>query len=111
MRFAYAIKFVDDMDKAVTFYRDTIGLALKFQSPSWSEFATGETTLALHPATTEKPAGWIELGLEADSLADFYGRRDELGVTFTAPPKEMHGVHIATFRDTEGADVSISGPM
>ena len=32
-----------DMDKAVAFYRDTMGLTLRFQSPGWSEFATGET--------------------------------------------------------------------
>jgi hypothetical protein len=24
---------------------------LKFESPGWSEFVTGETTLALHPAS------------------------------------------------------------
>jgi catechol 2,3-dioxygenase-like lactoylglutathione lyase family enzyme len=26
------------MDRAVAFYRDVIGLELKFQSPGWSEF-------------------------------------------------------------------------
>ena len=29
----YAIKFVADMDKAVKFYRDVLGLKVKFQSP------------------------------------------------------------------------------
>jgi hypothetical protein len=47
----YAIKFVADMDKAVKFYRDVLGLKVKFESPGWSEFVTGETTLALHPAS------------------------------------------------------------
>jgi lactoylglutathione lyase len=41
----YAIKFVADMDKAVKFYRDVLGLTLKFESSGWSEFVTGETTL------------------------------------------------------------------
>jgi len=44
----YVIKFVSDMGKAVRFYRDAIGLQLKFESPGWSEFATGETILTLH---------------------------------------------------------------
>jgi catechol 2,3-dioxygenase-like lactoylglutathione lyase family enzyme len=35
----YAIKFVADMDKAVKFYRDVVGLKVKFESPGWSEFA------------------------------------------------------------------------
>jgi catechol 2,3-dioxygenase-like lactoylglutathione lyase family enzyme len=45
----YVIKFVADMDKAVKFHRDVLGLTVKFELPGWSEFATGETTLALHP--------------------------------------------------------------
>ena len=56
-RLTYVMKFVADMEKAVAFYRDTLGLPLKFQSPGWSEFATGEVTLALHPARDGKPAG------------------------------------------------------
>jgi catechol 2,3-dioxygenase-like lactoylglutathione lyase family enzyme len=30
----YAIKFVADMDKAAEFYRDVLGLRLKFESPA-----------------------------------------------------------------------------
>ena len=48
----YVIRFVADMDKAVKFHRDVLGLKVKFESPGWSEFVTGKTTLALHPAST-----------------------------------------------------------
>jgi len=54
-QFRYAIKFVADMQEAVKFYRDVLGLTLKFESPGWSEFVTGETTLALHPASDKNP--------------------------------------------------------
>jgi catechol 2,3-dioxygenase-like lactoylglutathione lyase family enzyme len=111
MRLNYAIKFVADMDTAIAFYRDTLGLELKFASPFWSEFATGETTLALHPASTENPAGGVQLGFTVDSLGEFYDRRDELRVSFTQEPTEMHGVHIARFRDVDGAETSVSGPV
>ena len=37
----YVIKFVAEMDKAVKFYRDVVGLKVKFESPGWSEFVTG----------------------------------------------------------------------
>jgi catechol 2,3-dioxygenase-like lactoylglutathione lyase family enzyme len=50
MRLAYVITFVADMDAAVAFYRDTLGFKLRFQSPGWSEFDTGSTTLALQRA-------------------------------------------------------------
>ena len=56
-KLSYVIKFVANMDRAVSFYRDTLGLALKFQSPGWSEFLTGETTLALVlPTPITRPA-------------------------------------------------------
>jgi catechol 2,3-dioxygenase-like lactoylglutathione lyase family enzyme len=109
MRLTYAIKFVDDMDKAIAFYGDKLGLPLGFQSPFWSEFETGETKLALHPASAENPAGTVQLGFSAEDLGDFFARRDQLGIEFAEPPKHMHGTQIARIRDCEGADVSVSG--
>jgi catechol 2,3-dioxygenase-like lactoylglutathione lyase family enzyme len=32
-QFRYVIKFVTDMNKAIKFYRDTLGLQLRFESP------------------------------------------------------------------------------
>lgn len=109
MQLTYAIKYVADMDKAVAFHRDVLGLPLKFQSPEWSEFATGDTTLALHSATPDKAPGSVELGFASEDLSGFYAKRDELGVDFTRPPAEMHGMHIAQIRDCEGVETSISG--
>jgi lactoylglutathione lyase len=44
----YTMIIVSDMERSVEFYRDKLGIPLKFQSPDWTEFATGTTTLALH---------------------------------------------------------------
>jgi catechol 2,3-dioxygenase-like lactoylglutathione lyase family enzyme len=109
MQLTYAIKFVADMDRAIAFHRDVLGLSLRFQSPEWSEFETGQTTLALHPASTENPAGVVELGFATEDLAGFYDCRDSLGVEFTQPPRPMHGVEIARIRDPDGAETSVSG--
>jgi catechol 2,3-dioxygenase-like lactoylglutathione lyase family enzyme len=46
---------VSDMERSVRFYRDTLGLKLRFQSPDWSEFDLGPTTLALHGGGTPAP--------------------------------------------------------
>ena len=109
MRLNYAIKFVSDMDAAVAFYRDKLGLTLGFQSPFWSEFETGETRLALHPASEENPAGSVQLGLGAEDVDRFHAEALANGITFTSPPTDMHGARIARFRDCEGAEISISG--
>src|SRR6202022_1179665 len=44
----YVIVYVSDMQRSLAFYRDTLGLTLKFTSPGWTEFVTGATTIALH---------------------------------------------------------------
>jgi catechol 2,3-dioxygenase-like lactoylglutathione lyase family enzyme len=108
MRLTYAIKYVADMDRAVAFHRDTLGLALSFESPFWSEFTTGDTRLALHPASGENPAGSVQLGFGCDDLAALYAARESNGLDFTMPPKREHGVLLARFRDGDGAECSIS---
>ena len=109
IKLGYAIHFVADMDRAVAFYRDTLGLTLKFASPGWSEFATGATTLALHPASDANPAGTTHLGLHADDVASMHRALTKAGVRFTRDPTPEHGITLAEFVDSEGARVSLSG--
>ena len=109
MRLAYAIKYVADMDKAVAFHRDVLGLTLKFASPFWTEFDTGATTLALHAADADHTPGTVQLGFNTDDLAGFYDAREANGVSFTSPPAPLHGQTIARFLDCEGAETGVSG--
>ena len=76
----YTIVFVSDMKRSVEFYRDVFGLALKSESPHWTEFATEGTILALHPAdsiTPERsasghsPAGSCHPGFVVENLDAF----------------------------------------
>ena len=109
LKLAYAIHFVADIDRAVAFYRDTLGLPLKFSSPGWSEFATGETTLALHPASAENPDGSTHLGFGTPDVHAFHRTQTAAGVRFTRVPEPLHGVTLAEFVDSEGARCSVSG--
>jgi lactoylglutathione lyase len=108
MKLGYVIKFVADMNRAVKFYRDVLGLQLKFESPEWSEFVTGETTLALHPASAKKPAGTIELGFSVPDIQKFHQDMLAKGVQFTMPPTQQDfGGELAQFVDSEGAHCSV----
>lgn len=108
MRFSYVIKFVSDMKRAVEFYRDVLGFPLKFESPEWSEFATGETTLALHMASEKNPAGAVELGFTVADVHKVHKDLSAKGVRFTLPPtKQDFGGVLAQFVDSEGARVSL----
>jgi uncharacterized glyoxalase superfamily protein PhnB len=102
------IKFVSDMGKAVNFYRDMLGLQLKLESPGWSEFVTGEITLALHPASDKNPAGKVELGFTVADVEIFYRNMSAKGVLFSMPPKKQDfGGVLAQFIDSEGAQCSL----
>jgi lactoylglutathione lyase len=112
LKLSHVIEYVADMDRAVKFYRDVIGLPLKFQSPGWSEFVTGETSFALHPASESKPAGSVELGLTVDDLPRFHQEMTAKGVRFPIPPtKQEWGRMLAQFVDSEGAHSSVSAMM
>ena len=72
----YTMIIVSDMDRSVEFYRDKLGIPLKFQSPDWTEFQTGATTLALHGGGVRqdqapggdpsKQAGTCSIGFNVD---------------------------------------------
>lgn len=48
MRVNHVVVFVSEMQRSVLFYRDVLGLPLKFESAEWTEFTTNGATLALH---------------------------------------------------------------
>ena len=111
MKLNYVIKYVADMNEAVAFYRDKLGFELRTQYPGWAEFATGETTLALHPASEEHPAGSTSIGLGVDDFDDFYAKANEDGIEFTSYPTDIRGQRVARFKDSEGAECSVSGKV
>jgi lactoylglutathione lyase len=103
--------FVSDMKRSVAFYRDRVGLKLRFASPGWSEFDTGGTTLALHPAGPKNPAGTSEVGVTVQDLDAFYSERKAAGVVFTGPPQlQSYGAPLTEMRDPDGAVISVGAP-
>src|SRR5215471_3270128 len=107
-KFAYAITFVADMQKAIAFHTDVLGLAPKFTSPHWSEFDTGDVTLALHPARDDTPAGTVQLGFAVDDVTKLYEARSDNGLEFTSPPRSQQGTMLVRIRNSEGAEISLS---
>lgn len=116
MRVSYAIVFVSDMKRSVAFYRDVVGLSLKFDSPEWSEFATEGATLALHRAESaavsrdgdEHPPGTCRPGLSVRDLDAFHARMIEHNVICIQQPKDLFGSKIAEYLDPDGLEISVS---
>ena len=108
MKFAYLIEYVADMDRAVSFYRDQLGLTLRFQTPEWTEFDTGATTLALHIASGQHPAGTLEMGFNVPDIHQFYGEATAKGVEFVSPPAAEQFGTFARLKDSEGTIITVS---
>lgn len=116
MRLNYAIVFVSDMKHSLAFYRDVVGLPLRFESPEWTEFATEGATLALHAAkmpreqsTVEvKAAGNCRPGLSVPDLNAFHNRMAANNVPCIQEPTMTFGVRIAQYLDPDGLAISVS---
>jgi len=89
MRINHSIVFVSDIDRSVAFYRDVVGIPLKFESPGWTEFVTDGATLALHKSDAPPPdgetqraekAGQCRAGLQVSNLDEFHKRMTEHNV-------------------------------
>jgi len=115
MRLSYAIVFVSEMARSVAFFRDVIGLTLRFESPGWTEFDTGGATLALHaseghvPEATAHglPPGRCHPGFAVADLDAFHRRMMEKNVRCLQEPRTVFGSRIAQYADPDGLAISV----
>ena len=107
MRVNYAIIVVSDMRRAIGFYRDQLGLPLRFESPDWTEFNTEGATLALH-SSNGGTAGTARPGFSVPDLNAYHARMTGLGITCVQPPKNVFGARIAQYVDPDGLTISVS---
>jgi catechol 2,3-dioxygenase-like lactoylglutathione lyase family enzyme len=109
-----ATVYVSDMNRAVAFYVDTLGLKLLQRfGDHWSSVAAGSSlVIGLHPKSAHGPApgtsGSISIGLTIDEpIAEVVQRLTGKGVQFRGPivndPKA--GIALAFFGDPDGNDL------
>lgn len=48
----YVIRYVEDLERAVAFYRDVLGVEHRFTDEAYAEFSTGSTKLAFFPRSS-----------------------------------------------------------
>ena len=116
MRIKYSIIFVSDMARSVAFYKDVIGMPLKFESPGWTEFNTEGATWALHkcdgradnangPQT--ESAGHCRPGIQVRNVDIFHARMVENNVPCAQEPTETFGARTAQYIDPDGLVFSV----
>ena len=120
----YIMVVVSDMKRSIEFYRDKMGFELKVESPDWTEFQTGETTLALHGGGTPqarevaaddgtKYAGTCSIGFNVEEIEKAYAELQARGVRFVMPPsqREDEGIKLAVCIDPDGLPIAIAQPI
>jgi len=114
----YVMVNVSDMARSVAFYRDTLGLALRFESPGWSDFETGATTLALHltagggadGAQAGPKPGTCSIGFSTSNLDATHAELTARGARFVMPPTDQveERIRLAVCVDPDGLAISFA---
>jgi predicted enzyme related to lactoylglutathione lyase len=104
---------VKDMDRAVTFYSETLGLDVKKQQDEWSELDANGLMVGLNARESEGAdgSGGALLTFQPEgSLEDEVSRLEDSGVQFVGDISEHPWGRIASFKDSEGNDLQLYEP-
>ncbi|HEX4714455.1 MAG TPA: VOC family protein [Ktedonobacteraceae bacterium] len=106
--------YVSNMERSTAFYRDTLGLPLKFTSPGWTEFSNGGTVMALHKhmggeaGAAQPAAGQATLVFVVDDLQSAYETLKAEGVHFSLEPqKQPSGLTFGVLSDPDGFGITL----
>jgi predicted enzyme related to lactoylglutathione lyase len=96
---------VENMDRALAFYRDAIGLTPVFSSPYWSELAWRDATIALHLGGAALDGqGW--LGFNVDDVDAAVAEIEAAGGR-RGTERSEGGARLVSVTDTEGNSLTI----
>ncbi len=107
----YVNVFVTDLERAVEFFRDTLGLPLQFQEEKfgYASFAPKGVRFGVarvDPSSPESPSlvgRHTGIGFGVPDLSAAYEQLEAEGVRFTmVPTKQPWGGFMATFADPDG---------
>lgn len=92
-----------EMDRALAFYRDTMGFEESFSTPYWSELKFGDAILALHGGGdgTRNETG---LSIQYEDVGSVFETALAAGAAAVQPPGQRDGepIILASICDPEG---------
>ncbi len=105
---------VEDIDRAVAFYRDVLGARFLFQAGTLGFFDLDGVRLMLAVPEGEGGAGGSVLYFRVPDVLAAHGVMRARGVTFEADPHvvhrdDRHELWMAFFKDSEGNLLALSG--
>lgn len=104
---------VEEMDRAVGFYRDTLGLEVIGQQPEWSEVDANGLRIGLNARekTSSRSQGGAVISFQPEGdIEDEVKRLEGAGVEFVGGISDHEWGRIAAFKDSEGNDLQLYAP-
>ena len=104
---------VDDMDRAMGFYRDVLGCEARMQDAQWSEVDANGLTIGLNSreGTARHADGGAVISFQTEgAIEDEVERLRAAGVDFTGGVSSYEWGSVAPFKDTEGNDLQLYAP-
>jgi lactoylglutathione lyase len=98
--------FVHDIDRAVEFYRDTLGLPMTKHGSFGAEFLEGDTHVGVHPAVHPQANALVGrhtgITLFVPDLLHYCGVLHDRGVRFLTEPTQQAWGIMAMISDPDG---------
>jgi catechol 2,3-dioxygenase-like lactoylglutathione lyase family enzyme len=104
--------YVRDLDAAVRFFRDLLGLPLERTDATWAEASVGETRFALHAwheGAPEPGSAGINISFHVENVDAAAAQLREAGVEVGPVQREPYGAH-CTVTGPEGYVFSLFEP-
>lgn len=105
---------MNDLERAVEFYRDMLGLPLRHEGSFGAEFLGGETRLGVHPAVHPDSKALVGrhtgLTFRVDGLLHFCGDLHAKGVRFINEPTQQSWGIMAMIADPDGNAMALWEP-
>lgn len=104
----YVNVYVEDFDRALTFYTDKLGLDVRLKDDNfgYASFHTKGASFAIakvNPDQMDMVGRHTGVGLAVEDLEGAHRALEAKGVEFTMPPtKQPWGGTLALFKDSEG---------
>jgi predicted enzyme related to lactoylglutathione lyase len=101
---------VTDMARAVSFYRDDLGLEVVDHDGDWSEVTAGDQRIGLNEGESPAGDGGAVIAFGVDDLDATVDSLKESGVEFTDEVSGHPWGRIAPFKDPDGNDLQLYAP-
>ncbi len=103
---------VQDMERAVGFYRDVLGLDVEMESPEWSELDASGLSIGLNARESAgaKADGGAVVTFRADDIEAEVESLKGKGAVFSGDVSSYEWGSVAPFKDSEGNDLQLYMP-